>query len=120
MGDFEVWALAAWAFDVGVCSFGDEVYGFLCGAVEMLLVEFPGVAAVSAFQRGLGCSDVEFGVFEFVGFELLEREPKDFVFHLLEFADFQVDCCDFAEFLFVGDFRSRFQNCFGKCPFVHG
>ena len=51
LGDFEIWALAAWAFDVGVCGFGDEVYGFLCGAVELLLVEFPGVAAVSAFHR---------------------------------------------------------------------
>ncbi len=85
-----------------------------------MFVGFPGVAAVSAFQRGFGGGDLEFGVFEFVWLELLERKPEDSVFHLLEFADFYVDLSDFAEFFFVGDFGSRFQNCFGKCPFVHG
>ncbi len=119
-GDFEVWAFAAWTFDIAVCNLRHEVYGFLCGFVEFLFLECPGVAAVSAFERGFGCRDVELGVLEVAGFKLLECEPEDFAFNLLEFADFDVDFRDFGEFLFLGDFGSRFQDGFGKCPFVHG
>ncbi len=67
-GDFEVWAVAAWALDVAVCGFGDEVYGFLCGGVEFLFLECPGVAAVSAFELGFGSGYVKLGIFEFLWF----------------------------------------------------
>jgi hypothetical protein len=103
-----------------VCCFGDEVYGFLRGFVEFLLVECPGVAAVSALEFGFGGGYVEFGVSELGRLELLECELEDFAFDLLEFADFYVDFRDFGEFLFLRDFRSGFQDCFGKCPFMHG
>ncbi len=118
-GDFKVWAVASWALDVGVCGFGDEVYGFLRGWVEVLPAQCPCVAAVSALQRGSGFGDVELGVLEVGWFLLLECEAEDFAFNLLEFTDFYVDFRDFGEFLFLGDFRSCFQNCFGKCPFMH-
>ena len=119
MGDFEVWASAVWAFDVGVCYFWDEVDCFSSGWVELLFFELPGVAAVSAFELGFCFGDFELCVFEVGWFELLEGELEDFSFDLLEFADFHVDFCDFHEFLFLSDLGCRFDDGFGKCPFVH-
>ena len=119
MGDFEVWASAAWAFYVCVCDFWDEVYGFSGGWVEFLFLEQPCVSAVSAFELGFGFGDVEFCVFEVGWFELLEGELEDWAFDLLEFADFYVYFRDFGEFFFLGDFGCRFDYGFGKCPFVH-
>jgi hypothetical protein len=101
--DFEVWASAAWAFDVGVCYFWDEVYGFSDGWVELLFLELPGVAAVSAFELGFCFGDFEFCVFKVGWFELLEGELEDFSLDLLEFADFHVDFRDFRKFLFLSD-----------------
>jgi hypothetical protein len=113
LDDFEVWASAFWTFDVCVCDFWDEVYGFSGGWVELLFFELPGVAAVSAFELGFCFGDFEFCLFEVCWFELLEGESEDFSFDLLEFADFHVDFCDFREFLFLGDVGCSFDDCFG-------
>jgi hypothetical protein len=102
-----------------VCGFWDKVYGFFDGWVKFLFLEFPCVAAVSAFQLGFGSGSFEFCVFEVGWFELLESELENFSFHLLEFPDFHVNFGYFGEFLFFSDVGCRFDNCFGKCPFMH-
>jgi hypothetical protein len=70
LGDFEVWAAAFWALDVGVCDFWDEVYGFCGFFIEVLFFEEPGVSAGSAFQRCFRSGYVEFCVLEVGWFEL--------------------------------------------------
>jgi hypothetical protein len=119
-GDFEIWASTAWALNVSVSDFRDEVNGFFRGAVEFLFLEPPGFPAISALQRCSRSCDVKLGVLKFGWLKLLKRELEDFAFDLLEFADFHVDFRDFAEFFFLGDFGCSLDYGFGKCPFMHG
>ena len=105
---FEVGAFAARALDISVSHFRYKVYCFFRSFGELLPAKCPGVTAVPAFQLRPSASDSKSSVPKTGWLELLKSKDKNLSFDLLEFADLHVDLRDLLEFLFFGDFRSRF------------